>query len=110
MFQVVEVPCFGQEDVHQYVGIVHGYPFGVAQAVHGKGACIGSLACEVAHRFDDGGHLAGRVALADDEVVAYCIVNLTEVGDDDFFPFLSWIPSVICSMRCFASFIIHYYN
>ena len=59
MLQVVEFSGFGQEYMYQYVGIVHGYPFGVAQSVYSKGACVGSLACEFSDRFYDGCHLTG---------------------------------------------------
>lgn len=85
MFQIVVLAHFGQEYVYQHVGIVHGYPLGIAQAVYGKRLGVGTLACEFLDRFNDGGYLAGRVTLADDEIVADGVVYLGKVGDYDFF-------------------------
>ena len=95
--------------MHQYVRVVHSYPFGIAQPVYGKGLGIGTLACEVPDGFYNGCHLAGRVSLADDEIIAYCIVDFVRFCDDDFFLFyLEYLLLSVESVFSF-SFIIQYY-
>ena len=88
MLQVVVGTRFGQEYMNQHFAVVHGYPFGISQAVYGKGSGVGPQTSLVAHALHDGRHLTGRVPLADDEVLADGIADFREVGYNDFISYL----------------------
>ena len=90
MFEVVILPYIGQEDVDQYIGIVHGYPLGIFQSYDMSGLFLESFTGEIAHRLGNRFYLSGRIALTDDEIFADGAFNLCQVGYDDigafFFP------------------------
>lgn len=92
--------------MHQHVAVVHGHPLCVAQSVYGDGF----VACFPVHILldgvYDGGYLAGRISLADDEIIADGVINGAQVCYYNAFTFFSCIPSVIFSTSFFASFII----
>ena len=87
MLQVVEVSRFGQENVYQYVRVVHCYPFGIAQPVYRKWFTVGTFACKFSYGFYNGGHLAWGVSLTNDEIVADSIANFRKICYYNIFSF-----------------------
>ena len=83
MLQVVIVADVGEEDVYQNVCIVHDHPLCVFQTHNMSRTLAKLLAREIANRLGDGLHLRGRIALADDKVVADGSVDAAEVGNHD---------------------------
>ena len=54
MFQIIVFAYVGQEDVNQYIAVVHGDPLRVLQSYHMGGLLMQALTGKVADRLCDG--------------------------------------------------------
>lgn len=84
MLQIIEFTHFRQKDMNQYIGIIHGYPFGIAQSIYRKRFAVCSFTGEVSYGIYDGAYLTWRISLTDDEIVTNRIAYLGKVCYDDF--------------------------
>ena len=71
----------------QYVGVIHCYPFGIAQSVYCKRFAVSAFAGEFLYGLYNGGHLAWGVSLTNDEIVTDSIANFRKICYYNIFSF-----------------------
>ena len=87
LFQVIEFPGFGYENMHYHVHVIHQYPLLSREPFVFVRGFVRVVLHFLLHKIRYSLNLVTGIGLTNDEEISYCFRNLAQIKGNDILPF-----------------------